>query len=152
MRNDSIAEFAPEFRTLKTVMASLEGVAARFDLDSSHLNKPCTEAFFVSFSDHVHPWRVVFANLLSQRDLDDVDSEQTGCSEQEKRIASLRKWKTRCGNEATFRAVIEAVLSTGNVDSAEALCQIIAGRMTGMDAFIMQYKSPDPNMGTLYLE
>ena len=109
----------------------LEDTAARFGLDSSHLNKPCSEAFFVSFSDHVNPWRVVFASLLSETDLNDIDSEQTGRSEQEKRLACLRKWKSRRGNGATFRAIIEAVLSTGNVDSAEALCQIIAGRKNG---------------------
>ena len=110
---------------------SPEDVAAHFGLDSNHLDKPCSEAFFLSFSDHVHPWRLVFAYLLSQTDLDDVDSEQTGRSEQEKRLASLRKWKSKCGNGATFRAVIKAVLSTGNVGSAEALCQIVAGRKMG---------------------
>ena len=112
-------------------ISSPDDVAAHFGLDSSHLNKPCTEAFSLSFSDHVHPWRLVFAYLLSETDLDDVDSEQTGRSEQEKRLACLRKWKTRRGNGATFRAVIDAVLSTGNVGSAEALCQIIAGRKNG---------------------
>ena len=125
-----------DFCTLKTKMATVEDVAAHFDLDSSHLNKPCTEAFLLSFSDHVNPWRLVFANLLSETDLDDIDSEQTGRSEQEKRLACLRKWKSRRGNGATFRAVIEAVLSTGNVGSAEALCMIIAGRKTGIDSYV----------------
>ena len=74
---------------------------------------------------------MVFAYLLCQTDLDDVDSEQTSRSEQEKRLACLRKWKTRRGDGATFRVVIEAVLYTGNVGGAEALCKIIAGRKMG---------------------
>ena len=112
-------------------MALTDDVATRFGLDSSYLDKPCTEAFFPSFADNVHPWRLVFANLLSQTDLDDVDSEQTGRSEQEKRLACLKKWKSRRGNKANFRAVIGAALSSGNVRSAEALCQIIASRKMG---------------------
>ena len=72
--------------------SSPEDVAAHFGLDSSHLNKPCTEAFILPFSDHVHPWRLVFAYLLREMDLEDIGSEQTGRSEKEKRIASLRKW------------------------------------------------------------
>ena len=123
-------------------MALTDDVATRFGLDSSYLDKPCTEAFFPSFADNVHPWRLVFANLLSQTDLDDVDSEQTGRSEQdsEKRLACLKKWKSRRGNGATFRAVIGAALSSGNVRSAEALCQIIASRKMGKCILTQQEK------------
>ena len=108
-----------------TSIISPEEVASRFGLESGELDRPCTEDFCASFAPFVHPWRLVFADLLSPTDIDDVDSEQVGRSEQEKRLASLRKWRSRCGDKATFRAVIAAVLSSGNVDNAEGLCRII---------------------------
>ena len=104
---------------------SPDEVATPFGVDSKELDKPCAEAFFSSIADLVHPWRLVFADLLCQTDMDDVDSEQAGRSEKEKRLGCLRKWKSRCGEGATFRAIIAAVLSTGNVENAQALCRII---------------------------
>ena len=70
----------------------------------------------------VHPWREVFASLLTQVDLNDIDSENYGRSEQIKRIAALRKWKTKHGRSATYEILVRALLNIGKVDQAETLC------------------------------
>ena len=116
--------------SIKMSSISPDEVAAPFGVHSKELDKPCTEAFFSSIADLVHPWRLVFAGLLCQTDMDDVDSEQAGRLEREKRLGCLRKWRSRCGDGATFRAIIAAVLSTGNVQNAQALCRIIATSKT----------------------
>ena len=103
---------------------SPDELAAPFGVDSKELDKPCTEAFFSSIADLVHPWRLVFAYLLCKTDLDDVDRDSH--SQPEKRFSCLRKWRSRSGDGATFRAIIAAVLSTGNVENAQALCRIIS--------------------------
>ena len=110
--------------SIKMSSTSPDEVAAPFGIDSKELDKPCTEAFFSSIADLVHPWRLVFADLLCQTDMDDVDRDSH--SQPEKRLGCLRKWRSRCGDGATFRAIIAAVLSTGNLENAQALCRIIA--------------------------
>ena len=110
--------------SIKMSSISPDEVAAPLGVDSKELDKPCTETSFSSITDLVHPWRLVFADLLCQTDLDDVDRDSH--SQPEKRLGCLRKWRSRCGDGATFRAIIAAVLSTGNVENAQALCRIIA--------------------------
>ena len=55
--------------------------------------------------------------------MDDVDSENAGQPEELKRLGCLRKWKSRNGAEATFKVIVEAVISSDRVDNAEAICQ-----------------------------
>lgn len=99
-------------------------IAARVGLDAKELERPCEEGLFPSFANYVHPWRLVFSDLLAPIDLDDVDLE---ChSEQEKRLGCLRKWKTRNGAKATVGTVVGSVLRNGSVDSAESMCRCIS--------------------------
>ena len=103
--------------------SSSQDVAARVGLDAKELDKPCEESLLPSLANFVHPWRLVFSYLLGQIDLDDVESENSGRSEQEKRLACLRKWKVRCGARATCGVIINALLRNGDVENAEALCR-----------------------------
>ena len=48
--------------------------------------------------------------LLGDKDLEDVEAENIGRSEQEERLASLRKWKASCGNDATYAALMNAMV------------------------------------------
>ena len=98
-------------------------IAARVGLDAKELERPCEEGLFPSFANYVHPWRLVFFDLLAPIDLDDVDVE---ChSEQEKRLGCLCKWKARKGAGATVGSVVDSVLRNGSVDSAESMCRCL---------------------------
>ena len=102
---------------------SLKEIAARIGLDTKELERSCEEGLFPSFANFVHPWRLVFADLLAPINLDDVDLE---ChSEQEKRLGCLRKWKAKRGAGATVGVVIESVLKSGSVDNAESMCRCL---------------------------
>ena len=98
-------------------------VAERVGLDANDLDKPCQESFLPLISPFVHPWRLVFSHLLTEVELDDVDSENAGQPEELKRLSCLRKWKSRNGAEATFKIIVEAAISSDRVDSAEAICR-----------------------------
>ena len=103
--------------------ASPKTIALRLGLDVKELDKSCDEALLPSLANFVHPWREVFAYLLAPIDLDDIDSENAGRSEQTKRIASLRKWKVKCGARATYGMLITSLLKNGDVQNAENICQ-----------------------------
>lgn len=97
-------------------------IAKNTGLGSEDLKMPCEDFFLPLLANFVHPWREVFASLLTPIELDDVDSENNGRSEQEKRIAALRKWKARNGHGATYEVLVMALLNIGKVDQAETMC------------------------------
>ena len=101
-------------------------IAAKVGLGAKELSKPCDDRLFSLLANFVHPWRLIFSPLLSEVDLDDVAEENQSRSEQKKRVAALRMWKKRKGHEATYDVLVKAVLDNGNVDQAEALCQLLA--------------------------
>jgi hypothetical protein len=102
-------------------------IAKNVGLGSEELDRPCEDYLFPKLADIVHPWREVFASLLTQVDLDDIDSENNGRSEQTKRIAALRKWKAKYGHGATYEILVRALLNIGKVDQAETMCgQLLA--------------------------
>ena len=102
-------------------------IAKKIGLGSEELNTPCEDFFLPLLANFVHPWREVFASLLMPVELDDIDSENNGRSEQEKRIAALRKWKARNGHGATYEILVMALLNIGKVDQAETICgQLLA--------------------------
>ena len=101
-------------------------VAAKVGLGAEELGKPCDDRLFHLLANFVHPWRLTFSSLFSRIDLDDIDQENRSRSEQEKRVAALRKWKARKGREATYGVLLGAILDSGNVDQAELLCEQIA--------------------------
>ena len=110
-------------RSVMSSTASSETIAIRLGLDVKELEKSCDEALLPSLANFVHPWREVFAYLLAPLDLDDIDSENAGRSEQTKRLASLRKWKVKCGGKATYGVLITTLLNNGDVRNAENICQ-----------------------------
>ena len=108
--------------------SSPEDVATRVGLDPSYLSNVCDEKSFPALASYVHPWRLVFAGLLSETDLEDVDSEMQGRREQEKRLACLRKWKRGHGRRATCRELVQALLTAGDVKNAELACGVFKER------------------------
>ena len=101
---------------------SPQDVAARIGLDPKELDKSCEEKYLPSLAVFVHPHRLVFSHLLSPVDIDDAE-QCVGPSGEEKRLGCLRKWKARHGSEATFNVIVQAVLLSGYVDNAEAICR-----------------------------
>ena len=94
----------------------------------------CPEKFDESISDdHLREialfltsWRKVATYLeLSRNDLDDV--EQEGKDEQDKRLKALQKWKGKFGFKATYRKLVEVLLSIAEADIAEKICHLLKG-------------------------
>ena len=108
---------------MEVSVASPDDIAAKIGLQAEMLDLSCEESSFLSLSDFVHPWRLVFTELLPPLDLSDIDAENCGMSEKEKRVASLQKWKSRYGTEATYRVIIQSVLKCGRINNAEGICQ-----------------------------
>jgi hypothetical protein len=104
-----------------------EGIANGVGLAADELSKPYDNSIIPSLADCFLQWRVIFGSLLSELDLNDIDRNK--CTEEEKRIAALRKWKARNGGEGTYMILVGALLAYGERDQAESLCKILADHL-----------------------
>ena len=71
-------------------------------------------------------WRTVATHLeLSESELDDVEREEK--DEQMKKLKALQKWKRKIGFKATYRKLVEVLLSLAMADVAEKICLLLKG-------------------------
>ena len=106
----------------------VKDVATKVGLAAEELSKPCHSSIIPSLANCFGQWRVIFGSQLSEVDLDDIDRDKP--TEEERRIAALRKWKARKGCEATYEILVGVLLSKGERDQAESLCKILAGHLS----------------------
>ena len=109
-----------------------KGLANEIGLSADEFSKPCDDRIIHSLADCFSKWRVIFASLLSEIDLDDVHREN--CKEDERRIAALRKWKSGNGHRATYEVLVKALLRSGEVDQAELLCKKVLTSLSVINA------------------
>ena len=107
-------------------LISAKDVAREVGLAVDELSKPCDSSHFPSLATFVREWQLIFWNLLNENDRGDVDRENPTASEPLKKVAALQKWKSRNGRGATYEVLIDALLSNGEKDQAESLCQFLA--------------------------
>ena len=62
---------------------------------------------------------------LSESDLDAIERE--GKNEQDKRLKALQKWKGKFAFKATYRMLVEVLLSLAKADVAEKICYLLKG-------------------------
>ena len=92
----------------------------------------CHEKFNDSISDeHLYEistfltsWRRV-APFLKIYDVEDIEQENK--DEQVKRSKMLQKWKGIFGFKATYRKLVDVLLSLANADVAEKVCNLLKG-------------------------
>ena len=103
---------------------SAKELATGLGLAADELLKPCDSNIIPSLADCFSQWKVFFASLLSEIDLNDVDGDNP--TQLEKRIAALRKWQARNGDKATYKVLVDTLLMKGEKSQAENLCKIVA--------------------------
>ena len=99
-------------------------LAAELGLAADELSKPCDSNIIYSLASYFRDWLVIFASLLSEIDLDDIRHDNS--TQNEKRVAALRKWKVRNGGAATYKVLVDALLNKGYRYDAESLCRYLA--------------------------
>ena len=108
-------------------MAQISAKDLAIDL-ADELTKPCDDDIIPSLADCFSQWRVIFGSLLTEIDLDDVRREND--TEEERRLAALRKWKARNGDAATYEVLVNALLSKGEKHKAESLRTVLADQLS----------------------
>ena len=69
-------------------------------------------------------WKTVVSYLgLDENDVDIIEQEEK--KEQVRKLNALRKWKSKFAFEATYRKLVEVLLSLTMTDVAEKVCHLL---------------------------
>ena len=105
----------------------------------------CPEKLNDSISDdHLHEialfltsWRTVSSHLdLDENDLD--DAEQGGRKVKDKSLKALQIWKGKFGFRATYKKLLQVLLSLAMADVAEKICHLLKGMYMYFQLYIIQ--------------
>ena len=105
---------------------TLDELLKETKIHPERLNKCISDDHLLKIALLLPSWQKVTPHLgLSEIDVSDVERE--GKDEQEKRQNALQKWKGKFAFKATYRKLVEVLLSLSMADIAEKICYILKG-------------------------
>ena len=104
---------------------SLEELVREVGVAPESLDKRCSDDHLRSVSLFLD-WQTVAPHLgLSETDQEEIESD--GKKDPAKRLKTLVKWKGTFAFKATYKSLIEVLLTTGKVNHAEEVCKLQKG-------------------------
>ena len=104
---------------------TLEELVKEVGVAPEALDKRCSDDHLRSISLFLD-WQTVAPHLgLSETDQEGIESD--GKKEPVKRLKTLVDWKAKFAFKATYRRLIEVLLTTGRADHAEEVCKLLKG-------------------------
>ena len=105
---------------------TLEELLGQVGVHPEKLNNSISDDHLREIANFLTSWRKVVTYLeLSENDLDDVEQEER--DEHMKKLNALQKWKGKFGFRATYRKLVEVLLSLAKADVAEKVCHLLKG-------------------------
>ena len=105
---------------------TLEELLKEVSVHPEKLNESISDDHLREIAILLTSWRTVATHLeLSESELDDVEREEK--DEQMKKLKALQKWKRKIGFKATYRKLVEVLLSLAMADVAEKICLLLKG-------------------------
>ena len=90
------------------------------------LNERISDDHLCEIALFLTEWKTVVPFLgLDENDVDAIEQEEK--KEQVKKLKALRKWKSKFVFAATYRKLVEVLLSLGMADVAEKACHLLKG-------------------------
>ena len=72
-------------------------------------------------------WKLLAPKMnLTEAEVNEI--ERDNHSEELKKIGFLKKWKRKQSIRATYRVLVEVLISIGNTDGASKVCQLVKGK------------------------
>ena len=104
------------------------------------LDERCSDEHINKISQYL-PWKLVAPHLLlTETDIDDIDRDGKG--ENDKRWKALLTWKERQAFKATYKMLIEGLLTTGRATCAESVCSLLKGKPTSCQGCLQPINTP----------
>lgn len=102
---------------------TLVELSEKFGLHPEKFNECIGEDHLLKIALFLTSWRAVAPYL--RLDLDAIEAE--GRTEQEKRLKALKMWKGKFCFRATYKKLVEVLLSLTMADIAEKICHLLKG-------------------------
>ena len=104
----------------------MEKLLTEVGVDPEKLNERISDDHLCEIALFLTEWKTVVPFLgLDENDVDAI--EQEGKKEQVKKLKALQKWKGKFVFAATYRKLVEVLLSLGMADVAEKVCHLLKG-------------------------
>ena len=104
---------------------TLEDLTERYKIPSSVLENEVSDDDIRKISTFLESWKVVAPYLgLSKGQIE--ASDRDGKSEEEKRLLMLQRWKQAFVFKATYKELINALLSVARADLAVKVCKTVS--------------------------
>ena len=105
---------------------TLEELLKEVGLCPKKLNESIIDDHLREIALFLTSWRTVASYLhLDENDLE--DAEQGGRNMKDKGLKALQIWKGKFGFKATYRKLVEVLLSLSMADVAEKVCHLLKG-------------------------
>ena len=105
---------------------SLEELLEEVGVCPEKLNNSISDDHLREIGIFLTSWRKVATYLkLNESDMDAIEQEEK--DEQMKKLKVLQKWKGKFGFKATYRKLVEVLLSLAMADVAEKVCHLLKG-------------------------
>ena len=105
---------------------TLEELLKQVSVNLEKLNDSISDDHLHEIAIFLTSWRKVATYLgLSESDLGDIEREER--DEHLKKLKALQKWKGKFGFRATYRKLVEVLLSLARADVAENVCCLVKG-------------------------
>ena len=105
---------------------TLEELLKEVGVHPEKLNEAASDDHLLEIALFLTSWRTVASHLdLGENDLD--DAEQGGRKVKDKSLKTLQIWKGKFGFKATYRKLVDVLLSLAMADVAEKVCHLLQG-------------------------
>lgn len=104
----------------------LEELLKEVGVRVENLNEPISDNHLHEIASFLTSWQTV-ASKLCLNEIDQDTIEREGKSEEDKKRKMLQKWKGIFAFKATYRMLVEALLSLAKADVAEKVCRLLKG-------------------------
>ena len=102
---------------------TFEELSMKVGVRCEKFNDSISDEHLLEISTFLTSWRGV-APFLKIYEVEDIEQEK---DEQVKRLKVLQKWKSIFGFKATYRKLVNVLLSLAKADVAEKVCNLLKG-------------------------
>ena len=109
-------------------IVSVQELVRSCGLEEASLESEVTYVHFDDISRYLSKWKRLATKMtISQPEVDDIESDHPNKAEMQK-VSFLDTWKQKMTFKATYRVLMEALLSIGRAEDARGVCQILRGK------------------------
>ena len=111
----------------KLARVSIQDLVKFCEITEDWLDREVTYERFNDISSHLTQWkRIVHSLNISEDEVEAIENDQPKAEMQ--KISFLKTWKQKMSFKATYRALVDALLSIERAEDARGVCQILTGK------------------------